>query len=118
KAYEFYVREVSGDPYKWRLSDFFTELFNYCFPINFCLQQREKLQACYQNSKTVKNYVYELNELWNMIGEMDEHAKVHKLWLGLHKELQQDLWREKLNPEISSLKRVIVSTEVLEIAQS
>ncbi|KIN96089.1 hypothetical protein M404DRAFT_164089, partial [Pisolithus tinctorius Marx 270] len=115
KVYKFYVHEVSGDPYKWRLSDFFMELFNYCFPINFHLQQREKLQACYQNSKTVKNYVYELNELWNMIGETDERAKVHKLWSGLHKELQRDLWREKLNPEISSLKRVIVSTEVLEI---
>ncbi|KAI6146029.1 hypothetical protein BKA82DRAFT_4357359 [Pisolithus tinctorius] len=118
KVYKFYVHEVSGDPYKWRLSDFFMELFNYCFPINFHLQQREKLQACYQNSKTVKNYVYELNELWNMIGETDERAKVHKLWSGLHKELQRDLWREKLNPEISSLKRVIVSTEVLEITQS
>ncbi|KIN92989.1 hypothetical protein M404DRAFT_36508 [Pisolithus tinctorius Marx 270] len=118
KAYEFYVREVSGDPYKWRLSDFFMELFNYCFPINFRLWQREKLQACYQNSKTVKNYVYELNELWNMIGETDERAKVHKLWSGLRKELQQDLWREKLNLEISSLKRVIASAEVLEIAQS
>ncbi|KIN98996.1 hypothetical protein M404DRAFT_30799 [Pisolithus tinctorius Marx 270] len=32
KAHEFYVREVSGDPYKWRLLDFFTQLFNYCFP--------------------------------------------------------------------------------------
>ena len=30
RAREFYTREVSGDPYRWRLKDFFTELFNYC----------------------------------------------------------------------------------------
>ncbi|KIO08101.1 hypothetical protein M404DRAFT_23378 [Pisolithus tinctorius Marx 270] len=88
KAHEFYVWEVLGDPYKWRLSDFFMQLFNYCFPIDFRMWQREKLQSCYQNSKTVKNYLYELNELWNMIGETDERTKVHKFWSGLRKELQ------------------------------
>ncbi|KIK11320.1 hypothetical protein PISMIDRAFT_72047, partial [Pisolithus microcarpus 441] len=65
---------------KWRLSDFFTELFNYCFPIDFRLRQREKLQSCYQNSKTVKEYLYDLNELWNMIGETDEGNKAYKFW--------------------------------------
>ncbi|KIK22800.1 hypothetical protein PISMIDRAFT_11368 [Pisolithus microcarpus 441] len=83
KAREFYVRKVSGNPYKWQLSDFFTELFNYCFPIDFHLWQREKLQSCYQNSKTVKEYLYELNELWNMIGETDEGNKAYKFWFGL-----------------------------------
>ncbi|KIK12446.1 hypothetical protein PISMIDRAFT_68468, partial [Pisolithus microcarpus 441] len=78
--------------------------------------QREKLQTCYQNSKMVKNYLYELQELWNMIGETDECAKVHKLWSGLCKELQCDLWKEKLNPEISSLKKVAATAEILEIA--
>ncbi|KIN94698.1 hypothetical protein M404DRAFT_70769, partial [Pisolithus tinctorius Marx 270] len=91
KAHEFYVQEVSGDPYRWRLSDFFTELFNYCFPIDFRMCQREKLQSCYQNSKTVKNYLYELNEIWNMIGETNERTKVHKFWSGLCRELQRDL---------------------------
>ncbi|KIO10654.1 hypothetical protein M404DRAFT_20901 [Pisolithus tinctorius Marx 270] len=118
KAHEFYVREVSGDPYKWRLSDFFTQLFNYCFPIDFRMRQREKLQSCYQNSKTVRNYLYELNELWNMIGETNECTKVHKFWSGLRKELQRDLWKEKLNPEISSLKKISASAEILEIAQT
>ncbi|KIO06696.1 hypothetical protein M404DRAFT_66349, partial [Pisolithus tinctorius Marx 270] len=118
KAHEFYVHKVSGDPYKWRLSDFFMELFNYCFPIDFRMRQREKLQSCYQNSKTVRNYLYELNEIWNMIGETNEHTKVHKFWSGLRKELQCDLWKEKLNPEVSNLKKVVASVEILEIVQS
>ncbi|KIN97118.1 hypothetical protein M404DRAFT_66926, partial [Pisolithus tinctorius Marx 270] len=125
KVYEFYVCEVSSDPYKWRLSDFFTELFNYCFLIDFRMCQQGKLQSCYQNSKTIKNYLFKLNEIWTMIGETDEHMSytkkpwfVHKFWLGLHKELQRNLWKEKLNPEVSTLKKVVASAEILEIAQS
>ncbi|KIM51986.1 hypothetical protein SCLCIDRAFT_33007 [Scleroderma citrinum Foug A] len=53
-----------------------------------------------------------------MIGEADERTQVHKLWFGLQKEIQHDLWHEKLNPEISSLKDVIAAAEVIEIAQS
>ena len=53
-----------------------------------------------------------------MIGETDERAKVHKLWFGLHKEIQHDLWRDKLNPEISSLQTIIAGPEIIEIAQS
>jgi len=53
-----------------------------------------------------------------MIGEADERTKVHKLWFGLRKEIQHDLWRDRLNPEISSLRSVIASAEIIEIAQS
>ena len=44
KAHEFYVREVAGNPYKWRPQDFFLELFNSCFPIDFRMKQHEKLK--------------------------------------------------------------------------
>ena len=92
KAHEFYVREVSGDPYRWRLSTFFHELFNYSFPVNYRIKLQKKLHSCYQGNKTVRDYLYELNEIWNMIREMDERTKVHKLWFGLRKEIQYDLW--------------------------
>ena len=53
-----------------------------------------------------------------MIGETNEHTKVHKLWFGLCKEIQHDLWQDKLNPEISLLRTVIAGAEIIEIAQS
>jgi len=53
-----------------------------------------------------------------MIGEMDKRTQVHKLWFGLWKEIQHDLWHEKLNLEISSLKDMIAAAEIIEIAQS
>jgi hypothetical protein len=76
RVHEFYTREVSGDPYHWRLRRFFTELFNHCFPIDFRMKQREKLNWCYQNDKSVREYIYELSELWNMIGDVAERQRV------------------------------------------
>lgn len=43
---------------------------------------------------------------------------MNKLWSGLRPQLQRDLWKEKLNPEVSRLKEVVATAEVLEIAQS
>ncbi|KAG0702847.1 hypothetical protein DFH29DRAFT_804390 [Suillus ampliporus] len=42
KVYEFYSRQVSDSPGTWRLDDFFTELFIYCFHLDY---------RCYQGDK-------------------------------------------------------------------
>ncbi|KAG1784934.1 uncharacterized protein HD556DRAFT_1461102 [Suillus plorans] len=118
KAHEFYIREVSGDPYRWRLREFFMEMFNYCFPINFRTKQREKLKRCFQNDKTVRDYIYELNELWNMIGDVDDRDRVSRLWTGLTAEIQRELWKKELNPEVSTFKEVQAAAEIIEIAHS
>jgi hypothetical protein len=116
--FPIYVRKVSGDPYRWRLKEFFTELFNYCFPINFRMKQREKLNRCYQNDKTVREYIYELSELWNTIGDVDERQKVSFLWTGLTASIQTELWKKELNPESSSFREVRNAAEIIEIAHS
>ena len=118
RAHEFYIREVADDPYRWCLPKFFKELFNYCFPVDFRSKQRFKLQKCRQNDCSVRDFLYDLNELWNTIGETAEQAKVNKSWFGLRRKIQQDLWKEKLNPKVSRLKDVVSAAEILEIAQS
>jgi len=62
--------------------------------------------------------VYELNELWNMIGNVDERDRVSRLWMGLSPEIQRELWKKELNPEISSFKEVQTAAEIIEIAHS
>ncbi|KAG1793840.1 uncharacterized protein HD556DRAFT_1476184 [Suillus plorans] len=118
RAREFYIREVSGDPYRWRLREFFTKLFNYCFPVNFRMEQRAKLNKCYQNTKSVREYVYELSELWNMIGDVEERQKVSRFWTGLSPSIQAELWKKELNPESSSFREVRNAAEIIEIAHS
>src|SRR5258708_2957905 len=53
-----------------------------------------------------------------MIGNVDEREKVIKLWYGLRSSIQQDLWRDRLNPETSTWKEVVDHASILEIAQN
>ncbi|THV02136.1 hypothetical protein K435DRAFT_653994, partial [Dendrothele bispora CBS 962.96] len=106
KAYEFYLSTVANNPFEWDLRTFFIELYNHCFPITFRMDQRRKLKKSFQNQRSVRECISELNDLFNTVGLMDEREKVHKLWTGLNKKIQKGLWREKLNPEFSSYEEV------------
>ncbi|KAF4565677.1 hypothetical protein EYR36_002255 [Pleurotus pulmonarius] len=117
-AYTFYIRQVAFNASEWTLDTFFTSLFDYCFPTNYISKQRKKLKNLYQNGKTVKEYVSELVELFTIIGEISERDKVNTLWFGLRSSIQQDLWKDRRNPETSSWQDVVAAAEVIEIAQS
>ena len=115
-AYDFYVQKVNFSD--WKLQEFFEELFNYCFPVDYRMTQRLKLKKCFQNDKRVSAYVHELKELYNMIGAVDKREKVIKLWDGLRSSIQQGLWRDLLNPETSTWEEVVYHAAIIEIAQS
>ncbi|KAG5635146.1 hypothetical protein H0H81_012288 [Sphagnurus paluster] len=117
KAYNFYTQKVSVNSSQWTLQEFYQELFNYCFPINYRLKQREKLWRSFQNDKSVTEYIYELEELYIMIGIIDERERVMKLWHGLRTDIQKALWRERLNPEISSWEEVCEAAQIIEISE-
>ncbi|KAJ3803760.1 hypothetical protein F5876DRAFT_54156, partial [Lentinula aff. lateritia] len=53
KAYQLYLTTVANSPLDWRLKKFFTELYNYCFPLTFWMDQQKKLKCCFQNDKPV-----------------------------------------------------------------
>jgi len=116
KGRTFYSEEVAIDPYSWCIREFFKQLFNFCFPVNYRNQQRDKVATFMQNSLTVREYLHELNEMWNTIGERNDQLKVDKFWKGLRKDYQRDLWKDKLNPEVSTLKEVVAAAEVIEIS--
>jgi len=80
--------------------------------------QRDKIATFMQNNLSVREYLHELNEMWNTIGERNDRLKVDKFWKGLRKEFQRDLWKDKLNPEVSTLKEVVAAAEVIEISRS
>ena len=117
-AYDFYTQKVLMNFAEWRLKEFFEELFNYCFPINYRMEQRLRLKKCFQKEKRVSAYVHELEELYNMIGAIDKREKVIKLWHGLWSSIQQDLWRDRLNPETSTWEEIVDHASIIEIAQN
>lgn len=118
RAYTFYTREVVLRPEKWNLSTFFSDLFNYCFPVNFRTIQRQKLESCRQHGRSVRDFASHLNELFMTVGYTDKRERVNKLWFGLRPDIQRALWKDKLNPDTSSYESVLYAAELNEIANS
>ncbi|KAG6867631.1 hypothetical protein C0993_000252 [Termitomyces sp. T159_Od127] len=118
KAYTFYTRRVSINPEKWRLNKFFTELFNYCFPIDFRNQQREKLNSFTQGNRSVREYVADLDELFTIVGAESKRARVVKLFNGFRPSLRKAILREHMNPEYTSWKEMIREAEYQELADN
>lgn len=72
KAYDFYVSSVSKHPGHWTLKDLFLELFNACFPLDFCMRQRAQFNRCRQGDWSVRDFVYDLETLANTAGIWSE----------------------------------------------
>ncbi|CAA7263787.1 unnamed protein product [Cyclocybe aegerita] len=111
KAYRFYQNTVAFDEQNWTLKDFLKDLFDHCFPPDFRLKQRQKLDNFVQGSRSVTDYANELLNLFRLVGTSDLQQRVDKLWNGLRYELQTALWKENLDYHTSSW------AEVIEVAQ-
>ncbi|KAF8814183.1 hypothetical protein BYT27DRAFT_7206295, partial [Phlegmacium glaucopus] len=94
------------------------KVFNYCSPIDYRMQMQKALNCCHQNEKSVAEYTYELQELLNMIGAVSEQDRVIKFWNGSQPIIQKELWRDNLNPEISTWDEVIAQAEIIEILEN
>ena len=82
KAYNFYTQKVASNEGSWTLKQFYDELFNYCFPVDYQTQLRKNLSRCHQNERSISEYTHELHELFNMIGDVSEHDHILKFWNG------------------------------------
>ena len=118
KAYDFYTQKVANHERDWTLTRFYDELFNYCFLVDYHLQLRKNLARCHQNEKSMAEFTHELNELFNMIGDISEHDMVLKFWNGSQPVIQKGLWRDNLNPEMSSWARVTAQAEIIKISEN
>lgn len=66
----------------------------------------------------MSSYVHKLEELFNLIGSVDERDQVIKLWNGLRASIQQALWRDHYNPEISSWEDIVNHAETIELSEN
>ena len=53
-----------------------------------------------------------------MIGDILEQDRVIKFWNGSQSVIQKGLWRDNLNPEISTWDEVINQVEIIEISEN
>ncbi|KAG6884013.1 hypothetical protein C0993_002076 [Termitomyces sp. T159_Od127] len=118
KAYTFYTRCVSLDPEQWSLKKFFVKLFNYCFPIDFRNQQREKLNNYYQGPKSVHEYVADLDKLFTIVGAGSARAHIVKLFNRFRPSIHKALLRAHMNPEYTSWKEIVREAKYQELADN
>jgi hypothetical protein len=65
----------------------------------------------------VSEYSYEIEEICNMIGMIDECEKVSTFWHGLQQSIQKALWWDHYNPETSSWAEVKDVAQIIEVSE-
>ena len=80
------------------------------------------MNSCGRHSRlahgiSVSEYSYEIEEICNMIGLIDEHEKVSTFWHGLCQLIQCALWRDRYNPETSSWAEVKDAAQIIEVLE-
>jgi len=115
KALHFYQDEVEYNEDNWTLTEFFEELFNFCFDPDFRILKRIEWMSLKQGNMSVVEYARELDRLAECFGGMAEEIHVIKLWAGLNGKLQGDLWRDGYRPE-GTLRTLVMAAKDLEFA--
>ncbi|KAF5335687.1 hypothetical protein D9611_009565 [Ephemerocybe angulata] len=118
RASEFYEQRVSSDPESWTLQRLFEEMFNYIFPPDYRLEMRDKIEAMYQGSRSVNDYVHALEEAFNLIGDYTDKEKVVKLFRSFKPSIEAALWLDRLDPECSTWDEVVQAARIIEIAEA
>ncbi|KAJ7056010.1 hypothetical protein C8F01DRAFT_1311981 [Mycena amicta] len=106
-AADFYNQVVVPNEREYNLGRFFLGLYEFCFPTDFRMQQRRRLDELQQDDRTVAATVALFSELWNTIGITDSQEKVVKLWNSFDDDIQVEMYRDKLNPEYSTWAEVV-----------
>ncbi|KAJ6524992.1 hypothetical protein B0H19DRAFT_971603, partial [Mycena capillaripes] len=106
KAADFYNQIVVPDEESFDLQKFFVGLFDFIFPPDFRNTQRKRLNRCFQNDKTVAAHIAEFTQIYSTIGLKHDQERVVKVWNSLRGDIQQEMYRKDLDPELSSWEEV------------
>ncbi|KAJ6632422.1 hypothetical protein B0H10DRAFT_2206781 [Mycena sp. CBHHK59/15] len=115
KALDFYNQIVVIDEGSWDLNRFFVELFEFCFPVDFCNKQCKRLDRCFQYSKGVAAHIAEWSEIYNTIGLVDTQEKIVKLFNSFNVDVQTEIYRKGYNPEVATWDEIIKAAEDSEV---
>ncbi|KAJ8488543.1 hypothetical protein ONZ45_g13914 [Pleurotus djamor] len=115
KAQAFYQSVVADDIDNWDLERYLREVFNACFPPDFRQKQRRRLETCYQNDMSVKEFAAHVRELANSVGGVDERQVIIHLWRGLNAPLIDACGRARLNSEDATWDEVVAEAENEEV---
>ncbi|KAJ7711095.1 hypothetical protein B0H16DRAFT_1416166, partial [Mycena metata] len=113
KAYKWYDREIlnAKKKIKWTLSKFFKALFDEMFPVDFRAKQRDLFDACEQGSRKVKDFMQNLQDLANTVGNIADADIVLAFWRRCDSYLRVEFTKLGFEAETISLDRLMEIAE-------
>ncbi|KAG0697853.1 hypothetical protein DFH29DRAFT_811148 [Suillus ampliporus] len=104
QAYRFYERDILDLQKGYSLTEFFEQLFDYVFPPDFRMQQRQKFMECRQeNKQSVRDYLWRLRDLADTAGDIDEREMVQQFWMNCQPYIKASLVNKGYEPNTVSI---------------
>ncbi|KIO11091.1 hypothetical protein M404DRAFT_127775, partial [Pisolithus tinctorius Marx 270] len=103
RAYQFYERDILDLRKRYSLTEFFEALFDYIFPADFRMQQRDKFDACRQDHRSVLDFLRRLQEIADTVGDIGEHEVVLAFWRRCQPYLRAELTKNGYDATMISL---------------
>jgi hypothetical protein len=103
RAYKYYDQEILTKKKKLKLSKFFSGLFDYIFPPDFRAQQRDHFDECCQRGRTVRDFLQNLRDLADTIGDLEDKDVVLAFWRRCESYLRVELTRDGYSANSISL---------------
>ncbi|KAJ6475201.1 hypothetical protein C8R47DRAFT_1199221 [Mycena vitilis] len=109
KAYRWYDRDVlnAKKKIKWTFKKFFTALFDEVFPADFRAKQHDLFDGCEQGSRKVKDFMQNLQDLANTVGNLSDADIVLAFWHRCETYLRVEFTRLGYEAETISLKQLM-----------
>ncbi|KAJ7607831.1 hypothetical protein DFH06DRAFT_1347271 [Mycena polygramma] len=107
KASRFFMKHVALRHKDWTLKSIYEALFNYCFPPDFKLQLREQLTGAKQGKNDVRDFQRDLETLAVRFPDVTEREIRQIFWTGIRSHLRLHLIEKGLDPERSSIQKLV-----------
>ncbi|KAG1768668.1 hypothetical protein EDD22DRAFT_843948 [Suillus occidentalis] len=107
QAYRFYERDILDLRKGYTLTEFFEQLFDYVFPPDFRMQQRQRFLECKQDPKnSVRDYLRRLRNIADTVGDIDEKEMVRQFWMNCQPYIKASLVDKGYEPNTVSLEEL------------
>ena len=98
--YKFFEQDILQKQKKYTLTGYFAALFDYIFPADFRIQQRDEFDACHQDDLSAVHYLRQLQDLADTVGDLDDADVVLAFWSRCQLYLRPELTRTGYEPSV------------------
>jgi hypothetical protein len=114
KAYKFFKHDILNAQKKYTLVEYFEAMFDYLFPATFRMDQRDKFDACTQHHMSALDFLRQLQEIADTVGDLDDDDIILGFWRRCKSYLKSKLAEAGHEPgriTMSELEHLVVRLE-------